>query len=961
MQSVKHIASHLIPFLVLVISSARIATANDPASIEFFEAKIRPVFIQHCYECHSPDAEMLSGSLRVDSLAGLLAGGDSGPAIVVGDPDASHLMSAIRYESSEMPPSGRLPDNVIQDFEAWIAAGAVDPRTDSELSASTRTAEIDWDQVKQYWAFRPRSGRGEHAIATLTSSADVYPSRGVIDDYLNHKLYTAGIKPNPEAELHTQLRRLCFDLTGLPPSIEMQDVWLADPTDRNWDRLVNQLLASSGFGEHWARHWMDVARYADSNGSDFNATYHEAWRYRDFLIRSLNEDRPFDQMIRQQIAGDLLPYQNDQERYDNVVATTFLMLGPKMLSERDKEKLVLDVVDEQIDTIGRAFLGLTLGCARCHDHKFDPIPTEDYYALAGIFQSTQTLNGESQKYVSTWNRVELPSTESQRLALKEYQEELKRLQSKVNALEGKLKLLKEKVSDKSEGIVVDDREAKKTGSWQPSTYFKHYVGEGYVHDDAKGKGEASIQYSVQLPHTGQYEVRVSHSSGSNRAAKVPIRLTTTDGEVEILLDQREIPIEPMWSSLGVFELKGEVETSLTIRNEGTTGYVIADAVKFIPQGDIASPPQTQESKDDQTELKGMEQSLSATKKELDHLKKNSPPALPVAMAPADYSGEKLADSPVHIRGEVRNLGKTVPRGFLKVCDFGVAVDSFSGNSGRLQLADWLTHAEHPLVSRVFVNRVWMHLFGEGLVRTVDNFGVQGERPTHPELLDHLAEGFIQDGWHLKELVREIVSSRVYRRSSANQLAASEVDPQNRLWWRIPRRRLDAESIRDAIVFSTGNLDRSAKTAPMAGRGVLVSSNNADSSARFDDVALPCRSIYLPIVRGYLPEFLLALDMADPDLLVGKRPTTNVPSQALVLINSEEVNEWAKETSSRVLAESMSLGSRVEQVSRLLLQRYPRVDEMQLAEEFFDGREENADAWVQYISAIYASSPFRFVD
>ncbi len=960
MQFAKTVRRCLLLGMVWLLACPITTQSQDPTTTDFFESKIRPVLVEHCYECHSRDAEEISGSLQVDSRAGLLTGGDSGAAIVKGDPELSPLISAIRYETSEMPPSGKLADHIIKDFEDWIRAGAIDPRDDLML-LQEEGGEVDWSQAREFWAFRPRAATRDKSTLKGDLQTENHPSRGVVDDLLNLEISKAEIQPNPLADPEVQLRRLCYDLTGLPPSIEMQDRWLADPSDKNWNRLVNELLASRGFGEHWARHWMDVARYADSNGSDFNATYHEAWRYREYLIRSFNDDRPFDEMIRQQIAGDLLPSSNDDQRHDNLVATTFLMLGPKMLSERDKEKLTLDVVDEQIDTVGRAFLGLTLGCARCHDHKFDPVPTEDYYALAGIFKSTQTLNGESQKYVSTWNRVELPSTDAQRKAISDHKANLKRLESDVKEAESQLKEMKSRLSGTQTGFIVDDADAKKTGVWKTSTYYKHFVGDGYLHDDMAGNGENAIEYHIRLPQTGLYEVRLSHSPGDNRAAKVPIQLTTVQGEIEVFLDQRKVKIEPMWSSIGTFELTADADTILTLRNTGTSGHVIADAVQFIPQGEAEAVKEDAETLALRAEVEKLEMFLSGLKKEFDATKKAPPAPLPVAMAPTDRSADKIADSPVHIRGEVRNLGAVTPRGFLTVCSIEETKNDFSEASGRLELAQWLTHPRHPLVARVFVNRVWMHLFGEGIVRSVDNFGHQGGRPSHPVLLDDLAERFVQNGWQLKSLIRELVSSHAYRRSSANQADAMAKDPENRLLWRIPRQRLTAESIRDSIVFSTGRLDRSRRIEPMAGRGVLVSSNNADSSARFDDVALPVRSIYLPIVRGYLPEFLLALDMADPDLLVGRRPTTNVPAQALVLINSKEVHQWAAQASERLLAESMSLGSRVEKASRMLLQRHPRPYEMKLAEEFFSGREEDVAAWTQYISAIYASSPFRFID
>jgi hypothetical protein len=460
--------------------------------------------------------------LVLDSSDGMMSGGDSGPAIEPGNAAASMLISAIRYESSEMPPQGKLPSGVIDDFEKWINAGAVDPRQANTQPAAVMASQVDLDEGRKFWAFRP-------IVDSPIPETEYLSSRGAVDQYLADGLLRAGIHANGPAPPEVRLRRLAFDLTGLPPGPDLLARWLADPTPQHWQRIVDSMLASPVFAEHWARHWMDVARYADSNGADFNATHHEAWRYRDYLIRMFAADTPIDQMIRQQIAGDLLPASDDAGRYDNVVATTFLMLGTKMLSERDKAKLTLDVVDEQIDTIGRAFLGLTLGCARCHDHKFDPIPTEDYYALAGIFKSTVTLKGESQKYVSTWNRVALPASEEHVAAVNKHRADLKSLEAEIKQAEAKLKAAKENRGAVFEGTVVDDVDAEKVGDWVRSTYFKHFVGEGYVHDDNHGKGKASIRFTTRLPESGKYEVRIAHSPGSTRAAAVPITIHTAGG------------------------------------------------------------------------------------------------------------------------------------------------------------------------------------------------------------------------------------------------------------------------------------------------------------------------------------------------------------------------------------------------------------------------------------------------
>lgn len=945
--------ARIICLLSLFAIGPALQGADRPDTTEFFETHIRPVLVERCYECHSSDADEIGGSLLLDSADSMATGGDSGPAIEPGNVEASMLISAIRYESSEMPPDGKLSDEVIKNFERWIAAGAVDPRKNK--SSMKLPAEIDLDSGRQFWAFQPLDNSTPASLPSRTS-------RSTIDHYLDARLHQAEIEPNQLAPPAVRLRRLCFDLTGLPPDTRLQEAWLADPTPSHWLRIVDSLLASPEFGEHWARHWMDVARYADSNGSDFNATFHEAWRYRQYLIRSFTADRPFDEMIRQQIAGDLLPATTDQQRRDNIVASTFLMLGTKMLSERDKEKLTMDVVDEQIDTVGRAFLGLTLGCARCHDHKFDPVPTEDYYALAGIFKSSLTLNGESQKYVSTWNRVPLPTSQQHRDSVSRHKAAVKSLETEIKQSEQSIKALKKRGEGSERGIIVDDADAEKTGSWKASVYFKDFFGVGYVHDDNTNKGEASIRFTTRLPKAGEYEIRIAHSPGSNRASAVPITIRTADGDIQKRMDQRKIRIAPRWTSIGKFNFSADADAVVTISNRGTSGYVIADAVQFLStdQKDASAPSQIADS-GASSSLNKAEQQLQVLQQQLKQLKSSAPDPLPEAMAPTDRPTDQIADSPLHIRGEVRNLGEVIPRGFLQVFGHGSAANRQPQGSGRLDLADWLTDPDNPLVARVYVNRIWMHLMGEGLVRTVDNFGALGQRPTHPHLLDELATEFVRKGWRSKPLIRRIVTSEAYSRSSDYSADAIAADPENKLLWRAHRRRLPAESIRDAMLQVAGKLDHQPRFEPMKGRGVLVSSNNSNSKASFDDVSQACRSIYLPVVRSYMPPLLTALDVADPDLLTGRRPTTNVPSQALVLINSPDVDAWAKTAAERITRQASSFDHRLSLTYQLCLQRDPSPSDREIAESVFGQSEGSIEQWHQYIAAIFAGTEFRLLD
>jgi len=951
----------LIPVLFGFVSPA---TAKEPAdSIAFFENRIRPVLVKHCYECHAADAEDIGGSLWLDSSDAMMHGGDSGPAITPGDAAASLLVSAIRYESSEMPPQGKLPDAVIKDIEDWIAAGATDPRDESTVAGFARD-RIDLESGRQFWSFRPLAFTPP-PVQPDANQTPLPNSPSTIDRFLAASIEEAGIVPNELAEPETRLRRLAFDLTGLPPSIELQQQWTDDPSWQHWQRIVDEMLDSPAFAEHWARHWMDVARYADSNGSDFNATFHEAWRYRDYLIRSFAVDRPFDEMIRQQIAGDQLPAETDSQRHDNIVATTFLMLGTKMLSERDKPKLELDVVDEQIDTVGRAFMGMTLGCARCHDHKFDPIAMQDYYALAGIFKSTVTLKGESQEYVSTWNRVALPTTEAHRKSIDDHDQKIAEFKSEIKTAEAMLAEAKAGLTDSIPGMIIDDSQATKIGYWRETTYTQGFIGKGYVHDDNSKKGTATIRFAVDLPVDGEYEIRIAYSTGTNRASNVPVVITTADGDQSMTFNQRKSESKSVWSTLGTFRFTADVPAAVTLSNADTDGYVIADAVQFLSADDLDKLQNPDLSEQGIAQRKGIDdaqKSLADLKQNLKQTESEKPPPSPVAMAPTDRDTNEIADSPLHIRGEAGNLGETVPRGFLQVCSNGDATIADPVASGRLELADWLTDPDHPLVARVYVNRVWMHLTGEGLVRTVDNFGERGERPSHPELLDYLASDFVRSGWLLKPLVRQIVHSTAYHRSSDFNAASVAIDPENRLRWRMSRRRLPAEAIRDTMVSATGTLDPSPTFEIMKGHGVLVSGNNGNSDAgKIQGINAPRRSIYLPIVRGFLAPMMTALDAADPDLLVGRRPTTNVPGQALILINSPEVHDWARATATRVIENANGFDERLRFAYQLCLQRPPTEQDRALANDFFADEQDSLDAWHQWIAAIFAGTEFRLLD
>lgn len=914
-----------------------VSAADD--QFEYFETHIRPVLIEHCLECHRADADEIGGNLSLDSAAAIRTGGDSGPAIVAGDPDASPLIEAIRYDGLEMPPEGKLPDEIIKRFEKWVADGAADPRTGNSGPVRPPTG-IDVEKGREFWAFRPVE------TVELPAGTEVSP----VDRFLAAKRREVGINEPTIAASEVRLRRLAYDLTGLPPSPEDVKAFIAEPTDANWSAMVEKYLSSKEYGEHWGRRWLDVARYADTNGSDFNATYHDAWRYRDYIIDSYNNDRGFDELIVEQLAGDLLPYESPEDRTRNVVATTFLALGAKMLSERDKAKLALDIVDEQVDTVGKSFLGMTLGCARCHDHKFDPISTQDYYALAGIFRSTETVDGEIIQYVSDVIRMPLPVSPEVAAADAAYRVKKEQLENRIKATKKELDALRTSASLKGWldlGIVVDNDKAELVGKWKESSYSSTRLGPDYVHNDMQ-EAAISATYRTAIKEPGEYEVRVSYSAASARANNVPVVIGTADGEVTVSVDQTKKPkYSDVLQPIGRFRF--ENEAVVTIKTDGTSGYVIADAVQFVPvdKADAAPPTAT-----DDSELVAKKKALDA---ELEELQKNAPAPLPTALAVRDV--EKPADCAIRIRGEPHREGASVPRGFIQVAMTSEPPELPAEQSGRLELSRWVASPDNPLTARVYVNRVWAGLFGEGIVRTPHNFGDLGERPTHPELLDWLAADFVKNGWSTKSLVRKIVHSQAYSASSQPDTVAAERDVENLYLSHANRRPLTAEQLRDSILIAAGQLDRGRTSDMMAGVGKLFSDSSGSGKSADLKVSNNVRTVYLPIVRNELPSMLTTFDFADPEMTVGKRSATNVPGQALFLMNDKFVHEMAQHIASQV-------GSDAEPIAAAYLRVMGRPASTETIERlmrFLDGSDDRDAGLIAVCHVLLASTEFRVIE
>lgn len=963
------------------------ASQNKQAGIEFFENKIRPVLVEHCYDCHSgePDPEM--ASFVLDTREGIQLGGDSGKAVVPGNLKQSLILQALEHDPEfyAMPPDEKLPAQVIADFRKWIQIGAPDPRkgkaNHSPQKKKTELA-IDFAKEREFWSFRPLKNPTTPEVQNKTWSANA------IDRFILAKQEQAGLTAVPQADRRTLARRVYFDLTGLPPSAESLQEFLDDQSPQAYEHLIDRLLAAPQFGETWGRHWLDLARYADSNGLDINLTFYNAWRYRDYVIQAFNEDKPYDQFIREQIAGDLLPYENDEEQTRNIVATGFLVMGAKMLSERDKEKLRMDVVDEQIDVTGRAFMGMTLGCARCHDHKFDPIPMTDYYALAGIFRSTETVHGNrlNNQFVSGWMTRPLPIKPEHAAALKKHAADLKTLEDQLKADSDQLKQLngdtsQQKRLKKMAGIVVDDAQAVKMGEWKESVFSKNYLGVGYVHDMNEQQGKKTIRFTPDLPAAGKYEVRFAFPGSNGRADRVPVMIHSLQGAKTIVVDQTKPgPIDGVFTSLGSFEFAAGKAGAVEVSNKGTSGYVVVDAMQFIPQFKlpkqdavlVAKKPTASLEQDTRVaKIKVLEASIKTLTAQIKTLKANAPPAAPMALAVGEQPDP--SDYRIARRGNIHQLGDKVDRGFLTIASIPEPPTVSPRQSGRLELANWLSQPHNPLTSRVIVNRVWKHLFGNGLVRSVDNFGHLGEQPTHPELLDYLAQQFVKEGWSIKTLIHEIMLSKTYRMSSEFRSAQYEQDPENHFLWRMNRRRLSAESIRDAVLSISGQLDLEQGGSSVAHYPEQAISPNKNKKLEQNPSEFR-RSVYLPIVRGNVPASLTVFDFPAPEMLVGNRPVTTVPAQALFMMNSPFVVAQAQATAERILKESKQDDrEKVSQLYLACLGREANATEQAEALKYIDSlmsansnessnkAEVRLQAWASYCQILFASTEFRFLN
>ena len=935
MSQIKIIIYVLSAFIgVGVIAASHVVASDGSASqIDFFEANIRPVLIKHCYECHSAEAGEAKGGLRLDSKPGWLVGGDSGPAIIPGKPNESHVLLAINYsgDMSEMPPKSRLPSKVIQDFSQWIENGAVDPREDEGSALQKKV--IDIEAGKKFWSFQPRQTFSE-----------------------NDSIDGLARPQSPPASADNLVRRLFLDVIGLPPTLDeqrkFQAVYRNESPERAVEVFLDDLFGRKEFGEKWARHWLDIARYADSNGSDFNLTYPEAWRYRNYVIEALNDDLPYDQFLLEQIAGDLLPYDTIEQRNRQLVATTFLMIGPKMLTERDKEKMRLDIADEQLDTISRATMGLTLGCARCHDHKFDPIPTTDYYALAAILHSTLTTDGilMNNVNVSGWKETDLLIDDDERQRLETFRSKMKNIEGNIQ----QKKQQRDKVLDLVAGVLVDDIDAIRKGKWRKSTHRPKYVGDHYLVADNQ-QSPFSIEWKAALPKPGRYELRVSFRGGKGLATKAHYTVHHAEGENQVVVDQTVLPsIDQLWQPIGQFECDTEVVVNLA--GIATDKPILADAIRLVHVEDLE--------KDMPADTSSLDEELADLEKTLAGMKKDSL-EMPRAMAAQDNESERIGDLRVRIRGETKNHVEKTPRGFLQVVSWNGAEQPSipTHQSGRVQLAEWITAKENPLTARVKVNRIWQHLFGRGIVETSDNFGVRGTVPSNPELLDFLAEYFVKSSWSVKSVIRKIIGSKTYQQAVAD---SSEETIQKVEFQKQYRRPAPAETLRDSLLALSGKLDGESRESVVSEFGMHAIQSNGKRHVSLGQTGkLRQRSVYLPVVRGAIPPSLAIFDFPNPDLVTGKRATTTVPAQALFMMNSPFVHEMSHVLSLLLLQNNVTIEKSVQQLYRRVLVRQAGHAEVskgkQYVAELIEEGQSLEQAFASFVQVLFCSAEFRFIE
>ncbi|MDX1928568.1 MAG: DUF1553 domain-containing protein [Pirellulaceae bacterium] len=1098
--------------------------ANDsanPEGIEFFESKIRPLLHARCVECHS-DAEPESG-LSLESKEGLLRGGKLGAAVTPGKPKESLLISAVNHdEFLKMPPKDKLSTGDLALLTKWVAMGAPWPAASSDKQPPGKQPDNNNESApfqftpeqKSFWAYQPLQ---RPALPEMVDSRFHSP----IDRFIHQKLQAKGLTQSSPASKRDLIRRATYDLTGLPPSDEEIEQFVADSSPNAFANLIDRLLASPRYGEKWGRHWLDVARFADSNGLDENIAYANAYRYRDYVVDSLNCDKPYDRFVQEQIAGDLLPPVDEKfaaraNPLDRFIATGFLSIGAKMLAEDDPTKMQMDIIDEQLSTLCQAFMGMTIGCARCHDHKFDPLPTADYYSLAGIFKSTQTM--ENHNVVARWFERPL-ATDSELEVVRALDKQLaavKEASSKLN------QSTQQRVADeirKSAGNALLATAQANDFSRRSSDRLQrglnqatdaYAVNAGYALIEAEGfhrgdvirdmdnygkdigviitSGGAHAEYDLNVEHAGRYAIELRYAAADRRPIRIlldgkeiqraaaseitgswqpdsqawfvsattelsagrhvlrfeskrvfphidkfavvyqaneswpfgtePLALSRSTSDLGISYPVlalwqtylRQKPKEDsagpaffsLWSRFSAIESDFEAESKKLLEQLATetplrqsTHAVLRDtilaanptslkqvasayqqAIDKVIATDVAG---NAEQKKLREEVLGDGSPLAGPKNDIERFYsvdeklaadelmakqaeiEKQRPNLPMAMGVTESKPEDLR---IHMRGSHVVLGKLVSRRFPQVLTGSDQPTIVPSSSGRLEFAEWMTRPDHPLTSRVIANRVWHWHFGRGIVPSVDNFGMLGQKPTHPELLDWLACELVENEWSLKHLHRTIMLSQTYQTSTRFQEAGYAADPENELLWRFRRRRLTGEETRDSIISVGTGVDQTMYGTLMnVANHAYVNSTGGAGTLNYSNAR---RSVYLPVIRSGVFDVLQTLDFPDPSMLSGERQTSTVAPQALLMMNSDLVHEQSSAIAEQLLKLPIDEAQRIEAVYLRILKRQPTTDEMTAASNFIrtsglSAESSAATAWQSLCRVLISSNEFSYIE
>jgi len=908
------------------------AQKPSPEDVEFFERKVRPLLIENCSECHGADDP--EAGLRLDSRLAVTQGSTSGAVIVPGKAEQSRLIEVVRYEGSvQMPPDGKLDADQIALLTKWISRGAAWPEPpdatsegqDKPKGKPQTLGPSTYEQTRAtHWAFQPI----RHPAPPHISQAAW--ARTPIDRFILARLESAGLAPSPAADRRTLIRRLYFDLIGLPPSPEEVEAFFTDPAPDAYERIVDRLLASPHYGERWGRHWLDVARYADTKGYVFTAEprYAFSYTYRDYVIRALNDDLPFDRFIIEQLAADLVVGADDRS---SLAALGFLTLGRRFNNN------IPDIIDDRIDVVSRGLLGLTVGCARCHDHKYDPIPTADYYSLYGVFASS--VEPGEMPLIAPPEQTEAYNTYMQELAKR--QAELDRfIDENVARVEDQLRghvaeyLLRvigarpERLLEKGAFLSLS------AGDLRPSVVrrWRDYLAS---HAKADQPVFGLWRRFAELP-ADRFASASAELIASVAAAEAGDGASSEPAGINRLVHE-EFVAHPPASMADVARVYGQLLSGIDAHwrevQHAHAGAVSAgtaageppkqledSAAEQLRQVLYAEDSPTRVPRDKLVRLldRELRNKLRKLQMALDHWKAESPDAPPRAMALVDR--DKPVEPHIFLRGNPHRLGAQVPRRFLAVLS-GPRRTAFQQGSGRLELARAIASSDNPLTARVIVNRVWQHHFGKGLVRTPSNFGTRGDLPTHPDLLDYLASTLIEDGWSLKRLHRRILLSSVYQQASVDRSACKAKDVENRLLWKMNRRPLEFEPLRDAMLAVTGELDQT-----VGGRPVKL----------FGNPSPPRRTVYGFIDRQDLPNLLRVFNFAGPDSSAPGRPETIVPQQALFMMNAPFVIECARHLAARPeICHESDPATRVQMIFRLALGREASERELAAALKFVD--------------------------